>query len=100
MLKGDADPRYFTTQADGTHFSGLARVRLCLGNGLYRGMMDDTINVAMAHCLKVGENGWTTITLVGRFIMHVGRWGIQVGMPGDEVQFITFEYDGTGRKTE
>lgn len=35
-LKGDADPRYFTTQADATHFP-VVRVRLCLATGCMRG---------------------------------------------------------------
>ena len=43
-LKGDDDPRYFTTQADATHFSG-CKGRIISRNGLYEGMMDDAINV-------------------------------------------------------
>ncbi len=39
-LKGDDDPRYFTTQADATHFSG-CKGKIISRNGLYEGMMDD-----------------------------------------------------------
>lgn len=42
-LKGPNDPRYFTTQADATHFSG-CKGAIISKNGLYEGMMDDAIN--------------------------------------------------------
>lgn len=83
-LKGEADPRYFTTQADATHFSG------CKGfirsvNGLYEGMMDDAINVHGTY-LKVVER-IDDHTLKGRY-MHHQSWGFDWGFPGNEVQFI------------
>ena len=43
-LKGKNDPRYFTTQADATHFSG-CKGKITSVSGLYEGMMDDAINV-------------------------------------------------------
>ena len=43
-LKGDGDARYFTTQADATHFSA-CKGKITSVNGLYEGMMDDAINV-------------------------------------------------------
>jgi len=43
-LKGPNDPRYFTTQADATHFSG-CKGAIISKNGLYEGMMDDAINI-------------------------------------------------------
>ena len=43
-LKGKEDPRYFTTQADATHFSNCKGLILS-ENGLYENMMDDAINV-------------------------------------------------------
>lgn len=83
-LKGDADPRYFTTQADATHFSGCkGKIMSC--NGLYEGMMDDAINVHGTY-LKVVKRV-DDCTLVGRY-MHGQSWGFEWGCPGDEVQFI------------
>lgn len=83
-LKGDADPRYFTTQADATHFSG-CKGKSVSCNGLYEGMMDDAINVHGTY-LKVVKRV-DDRTLVGRY-MHGQSWGFEWGCPGDEVQFI------------
>ena len=83
-LKGDADPRYFTTQADATHFSG-CKGKIVSCNGLYEGMMDDAINVHGTY-LKVVKRV-DDCTLVGRY-MHGQSWGFEWGCPGDEVQFI------------
>lgn len=83
-LKGDADPRYFTTQADATHFSG-CKGKIVSCNGLYEGMMDDAINVHGTY-LKVVKRV-DDRTLVVRY-MHGQSWGFEWGCPGDEVQFI------------
>ena len=83
-LKGDADPRYFTTQADATHFSG-CKGKIVSCNGLYEGMMDDAINVHGTY-LKV-QKRIDDKTLVGEY-MHGQSWGFEWGCPGDEVQFI------------
>ena len=83
-LKGDADPRYFTTHADATHFSG-CKGKIVSCNGLYEGMMDDAINVHGTY-LKVVKRV-DDRTLVGRY-MHGQSWGFEWGCPGDEVQFI------------
>ena len=83
-LKGNADPRYFTTQADATHFSG-CKGKIVSCNGLYEGMMDDAINVHGTY-LKVVKRV-DDRTLVGRY-MHGQSWGFEWGCPGDEVQFI------------
>ena len=83
-LKGDADPRYFTTQADATHFSG-CKGKIVSCNGLYEGMMDDAINVHGTY-LKVVKRV-DDRTLVGRY-MHGQSWGFEWGCPRDEVQFI------------
>lgn len=83
-LKGDADPRYFTTQADATHFSG-CKGKIVSCNGLYEEMMDDAINVHGTY-LKVVKRV-DDRTLVGRY-MHGQSWGFEWGCPGDEVQFI------------
>lgn len=83
-LKSDDDPRYFTTQADATHFSG-CKGKIVSCNGLYEGMMDDAINVHGTY-LKVIKR-MDDRTLVGRY-MHDQAWGFDWGYMGDEVQFI------------
>lgn len=86
-LRGDNDPRYFTTQADATHFSG-CKGKIISKNGLYEGMMDDAINVHGTY-LKVIKRV-DDRTLIGRY-MHGQAWGFDWGYPGDEVQFIRSE---------
>lgn len=83
-LKGTDDPRYFTTQADATHFSG-CKGKIISRNGLYEGMMDDAINVHGTY-LKVMKRIDDT-TLIARY-MHNQAWGFDWGYPGDKVQFI------------
>lgn len=83
-LKGEDDPRYFTTQADATHFSG-CKGRIISKNGLYEGMMDDAINVHGTY-LKVVKQV-DDKTLVGRY-MHPQSYGFEWGRPGDSVQFV------------
>lgn len=94
-LKGDSDPRYFTTQADATHFSG-CKGKISSVNGLYEGMMDDAINVHGTY-LKVMER-IDDHTLKARY-MHGQSWGFDWGYKGDTVQFIRSEtmelLDGT-----
>ena len=96
-LKGPDDPRYFTTQADATHFSGCkGKITSC--NGLYEGMMDDAINVHGTY-LKV-EKRIDDKTLIGKY-MHSQAWGFDWGYPGDDVQFIrsnTMEIAGKPNK--
>ena len=83
-LRGDDDPRYFTTQADATHFSG-CKGKIVSENGLYEAMMDDAINVHGTY-LKVVER-IDDHTLKGRY-MHGQAWGFDWGYEGDEVQFV------------
>lgn len=83
-LRGENDPRYFTTQADATHFSG-CKGKIVSCNGLYEGMMDDAINVHGTY-LKVVKRV-DDRTLVGRY-MHNQAWGFEWGCIGDEVQFV------------
>lgn len=83
-LKGDNDPRYFTTQADATHFSG-CKGKIISKNGLYEGMMDDAINIHGTY-LKVIKRV-DDRTFIGRY-MHGQSWGFDWGYAGDEVQFI------------
>lgn len=93
-LKGENDPRYFTTQADATHFSG-CKGKIISRNGLYEGMMDDAINVHGTY-LKV-QKRVDDKTLEGQY-MHGQAYGFKWGEPGDSVQFInskTMEIIGT-----
>lgn len=83
-LRGEDDPRYFTTQADATHFSG-CKGKIVSINGLYEGMMDDAINVHGTY-LKV-QKRIDDKTLVGQY-MHSQSYGFEWGYTGDEVQFI------------
>lgn len=93
-LKGESDPRYFTAQADATHFSG-CKGKIVSINGLYEGMMDDAINIHGTY-LKVIER-LDDNTLIGAY-MHSQSWGFEWGRPGDKVQFVksaTMELAGT-----
>ena len=83
-LKGDNDARYFTTQADATHFSG-CKGKITSVNGLYEGMMDDAINVHGTY-LKVVKRV-DDYTLEGRY-MHSQAYGFDWGYKGDKVQFV------------
>ena len=83
-LKGVDDPRFFSTQADATHFSG-CKGRIESVDGLYEGMMDDAINVHGTY-LKVVRR-IDDRTVVGRY-MHGQSWGFEWGRPGDEVQVL------------
>ncbi len=83
-LRGDDDPRYFTTQADATHFSG-CKGKIISINGLYEGMMDDAINVHGTYLKvikRINDN-----TLTARY-MHGQSYGFEWGRPGDAVQFV------------
>lgn len=83
-LRGVDDPRYFTTQADATHFSG-CKGKIRSVNGLYEGMMDDAINVHGTY-LKVMER-IDNHTVKARY-MHGQAWGFDWGYVGDKVQFV------------
>ena len=83
-LKGDNDARYFTTQADATHFSG-CKGKITSVNALYEGMMDDAINVHGTY-LKVVKRV-DDYTLEGRY-MHSQAYGFDWGYKGDKVQFV------------
>lgn len=83
-LRGDNDPRYFTTQADATHFSACAGV-IDSRNGLYEGMMDDAINVHGTY-LKLTPTS-SPYVFTGRY-MHNQTYGFKWGEPGDSVQIV------------
>ncbi|MDO4782766.1 MAG: alpha-1,3-galactosidase B [Capnocytophaga felis] len=79
------DSRYFTTQADATHFSACKGI-IHSENGLYEGMADDAINVHGTY-LKIIER--TSGNTVKASYMHPQAWGFLWGEVGDEVQFIS-----------
>ena len=83
-LKGNDDPRYFTTQADATHFSS-CKGKISSVNGLYEGMMDDAINVHGTYLKIIGKSGDNAV--IGRY-MHPQAWGFDWGFEGDSVQFV------------
>ena len=83
-LKGKEDPRYFTTQADATHFSQ-CKGQIISQHGLYENMMDDAINVHGIY-LKVLKR-IDAHTLVAAY-MHEQSYGFDWGFAGDTVQFI------------
>lgn len=82
-LKADSG-RYFTTQADATHFSackGLIRSK----NGLYEGMADDAINIHGTYLKVIARKN--THTIQAQY-MHPQTFGFKWGTAGDEVQFV------------
>lgn len=83
-LRDDNDPRYFTTQADATHFSG-CKGTIISANGLYEGMMDDAINVHGTY-LKI-EKQIDDRTVLGKY-MHGQSYGFEWGRVGDSIQFV------------
>lgn len=83
-LRGKDDPRYFTAQADATHFSGCKGV-IVSKNGLYENMMDDAINIHGTY-LKILKK-LDDKTLIAKY-MHEQAYGFDWGYKGDLVQFI------------
>lgn len=79
----DGSRRYFTTQADATHFSGCEGLIDSHG-GQYEGMMDDAINVHGTYLRVTSADGRT---LTGRY-MHNQSYGFKWGEPGDTVQLV------------
>lgn len=86
-LRGDNDPRYFTTQADATHFSACKGV-IISKNGLYEGMADDAINVHGTYLRVVKRVNSTTLQAS---YMHPQAWGFKWGEVGDTTQFVESE---------
>lgn len=78
------DARYFTTQADATHFSQ-CKGMICSEHGIYEGMMDDAINVHGIY-LKVKERRDDN-TLICSY-EHNQAWGFAWGDTGDSVCFV------------
>lgn len=96
VVPAEGSGRYFTTQADATHFSGCKGV-IESRKGCYAGMMDDAINVHGTY-LRVVQR-IDDYTLVGRY-MHPQAYGFYWGGAGDSVQFVksdVMEVDGQNR---
>lgn len=84
-LRSNDDPRYFTTQADATHFSGCKGL-ISSTDGLYEGMMDDAINVHGTYLKVTGRRDECTLT--ARY-MHSQSYGFGWGYTGDSVSIIS-----------
>lgn len=93
-LKGSKSPRYFTTQADATHFSGCSGT-VSVTDGLFEHMMDDAINVHGLY-LKLTKR-IDDYTLEGEY-KHVQAYGFEWGRVGDPVQFVYSKTFDTHRK--
>ncbi|MBQ7818209.1 MAG: alpha-1,3-galactosidase B [Bacteroidales bacterium] len=76
--------RYFTTQADATHFSA-CKGDIISVNGMYEGMMDDAINVHGTY-LKILERLDSKRVIAS--YMHPQTYGFYWGGSGDSVQFV------------
>ncbi|WP_322973513.1 hypothetical protein [Pedobacter sp. PLR] len=83
-LRGKNDPRYFTTQADATHFSG-CKGEIVSKNGLYEGMMDDAINIHGTYLKMIKRLDDRTV--IGRY-MEGQSYGFDWGNLKDTIQFI------------
>lgn len=84
VVPREGSDRYFTTQADATHFSGCKGI-IKSNNGVYSGMMDDAINVHGTY-LRVVQRIADNV-IVGRY-MHPQAYGFYWGGEGDAVQFV------------
>lgn len=76
--------RYFSTQADATHFSGCSG-HIEVVQGHYEAMMDDAINVHGVYLQLDKRLDDHTIEAVYR---HSQAWGFEWGVVGDTVQFV------------
>ena len=83
-LRGKHDPRYFTAQADATHFSGCRGVVSCV-NSLFEGMMDDAINVHGVYLRVLQRLDDRTLVAENK---QPGSYGFEWGRPGDRVDFL------------
>lgn len=88
--------RYFSTNADATHFSNCKGV-IVSENAVYSGMMDDAINVHDT-CLRIMERP-DARTLRCKY-MHGQSVGFEIAAPGESLRFITAKTltDGETRK--
>ena len=77
--------RYFTTQADATHFVA-CRGQISVERCRFENMMDDALNVHGVYLKVVGREG--KHTLLGRF-MHEQSFGFPWADLGDSVRLVT-----------
>ena len=84
VVPNRAKGRFFSTQADATHFSG-CKGRIVSEGGEYVGMMDDAINVHGTY-LRV-ERVLDERTVEAAY-MHPQSYGFTWGAPGDAVDFV------------
>lgn len=87
LMRVDVRPapgRYFSTQADATHFSGCSG-HIEVTDGHFEAMMDDAINVHGVY-LRLSKR-LDDYTLIGRY-MHEQAWGFEWGRVGDMVRFV------------
>lgn len=76
--------RYFSTQADATHFSQ-CRGKIISRKGIYEGMMDDAINVHGVYLrILQRKDDYTAICA----FMHSQAYGFNWGNTGDSIRFI------------
>ncbi len=80
--------RYFSTNADATHFSN-CKGTVVVEGGRYEGMMDDAINVH-ATCLRIEEMP-DPRTLRCRYV-HPQSIGFETFLPGETLRFIQAQY--------
>lgn len=76
--------RYFSTQADATHFSGCSG-KVTVAQCYFENMMDDALNVHGVYLKVTGRKNDRTLT--ARY-MHEQAWGFEWGKVGEEVQFV------------
>ncbi len=88
--------RYFSTNADATHYSN-CKGTIISEKGVYSGMMDDAINVHCT-CLRIMEKP-DARTLRCQY-MHSQAVGFEIAKPGESLRFITAKTltDGDTRK--
>ena len=88
--------RYFSTNADATHYSN-CKGAIISENGVYSGMMDDAINV---HCTCLQVTAKPDARSLRCKYMHEQSVGFEIASPGESLRFITAKTltDGETRK--
>lgn len=79
-----ATGRYFSTNADATHFSN-CKGKILVENALFEGMMDDAINVHDT-CLRITEK--LSPTSIRCRYMHNQAYGFEIAAPKENLRFI------------
>lgn len=84
VAMAEGSERYFSTQADATHFSGCSG-KVTVAQCYFENMMDDALNVHGVYLKVTGRKNDRTLT--ARY-MHEQAWGFEWGKVGEEVQFV------------